>query len=402
MRTKPLTVTLAILMLLSIVSFMPMELPTAAADPAPSGDFEYAIERNWWTGEESVRITGYTGPGGDVVIPDTIEGARVTSIDYSAFYGAPIASVVIPDSVTFIGDGAFGSCTSLTSVTVGNGVTELYDTFVCCFNLESVTLGENVTVIGDSTFAYCFALTSIDIPASVARIERRSFSYCFALSSMVFEGNAPVMQAKWDDMRTAIPQAAPLTMYYYHGATGFSLPMWNGYPSVCLPIRPTAPQNLVVVSGNHSATLSWKAPADDGGAIVDHYVVYMNGNESTTVTNATANITGLNNDELYTFTVAAHNSVGVGKNSTEELAFPRNDSVVMVPPPIDDVDDEGPAGKVSGAISAEQAETNRGVMLGGLGLISVAAVTAGLVVARQAGNGAHGKDEGLRSKKNRE
>lgn len=55
-------------------------------------------------------ITGYTGPGGDVVIPSTIGGISVTSIGDTAFYGIDLTSITIPDSVTSIGDDAFFNC----------------------------------------------------------------------------------------------------------------------------------------------------------------------------------------------------------------------------------------------------------------------------------------------------
>src|SRR5688572_30005781 len=66
----------------------------------------------------TITITGYTGPGGAVAIPDTINGLPVTSIgDYAFTQRTSLTSVTIPDSVTTIGESAFESC-SLTSVTI--------------------------------------------------------------------------------------------------------------------------------------------------------------------------------------------------------------------------------------------------------------------------------------------
>jgi hypothetical protein len=65
----------------------------------------------------TVTITGYTGPGGAVVIPSEVNGVPVTGIGNGTFQLRDnVASVTIPNSVTSIGDNAFGYCTSLTSI----------------------------------------------------------------------------------------------------------------------------------------------------------------------------------------------------------------------------------------------------------------------------------------------
>jgi hypothetical protein len=330
-----------------------------------------------------VEITGYYGPGGDVVIPSVIDGLPVTSIADNAFYCCDtITSVTVPDSVTYIGYGAFTLCRSMTSATIGNGVTELEGTFVCCFILQSVTIGNNVTKIGDSAFAYCYGLSSIAIPANVTTVDKGAFAYCFDLESIRFEGNAPVLEAQWDYMRSAISTSAPLTAYFYHGATGFSLPSWNGIPSVMLPRAPSAPQDLMVKSGDGYATLYWDAPEDDGGAAVDQYVVYMNGTENATVTGTTANITGLVNGVDYTFAVAAHNEAGVGAPSDESLATPQG-QLLKVAPPTGTTEKVGSVDLVNDVAANEG--TNRAVFLGGFGLIVVASVVLGIAVSRAPG-----------------
>src|SRR5260370_28303277 len=81
---------------------------------------------NYTTNNGAITITGYTGPGGGVTIPDTINGYPVTSIGDSAFYrNYTVTSVTIPNSVTNIGVDAFDYCTNLTSVTIPNSVTSI-------------------------------------------------------------------------------------------------------------------------------------------------------------------------------------------------------------------------------------------------------------------------------------
>jgi hypothetical protein len=56
----------------------------------------------------TITITGYTGPGGAVTIPDTINGSPVTSIGYEAFLDChSLTSVTLGTNVTSIGYAAF-------------------------------------------------------------------------------------------------------------------------------------------------------------------------------------------------------------------------------------------------------------------------------------------------------
>jgi BspA type Leucine rich repeat region (6 copies) len=70
------------------------------------------------TNNGTVTITGYTGPGGAVTIPSTINGLPVTSIGYQVFAWSSLTSVRIPYGVTNIGYQAFWACFNLTAITV--------------------------------------------------------------------------------------------------------------------------------------------------------------------------------------------------------------------------------------------------------------------------------------------
>ena len=78
---------------------------------------------------------------GALVIPDTIEGKPVTSIGDGAFYdGSSLTSITIPDGVTSIGYQAFRNCKSLTSITIPDSVNSIGDyTFSGCTSLTTVT-----------------------------------------------------------------------------------------------------------------------------------------------------------------------------------------------------------------------------------------------------------------------
>jgi BspA type Leucine rich repeat region (6 copies) len=194
------------------------------------------------TANGTITITGYTGSGGDVMIPATINGLPVTSIGDGAFAATFVDNVTIPNSVTNIGEAAFADC-NLTNIMISASVIHIGDqTFYDCFGLSAInvnagnlayssvdgvlfdknlmtllqypiaregssyTISNNVTSIGDLAFAdsslsqvsigngvtnigwdafqYCQSLTNITIPAVVDSIGADAFDSCTSLSAI--------------------------------------------------------------------------------------------------------------------------------------------------------------------------------------------------------------------------
>jgi hypothetical protein len=127
--------------------------------------------------DNTITIARYTGPGGDVTIPEMTNGHPVVSIGTNAFYESwYLTSIAIPSSVTSIGDYAFYWCTELSSLTLLDSVTSIGElTFCGCSGLTNVTLGNGVTSIGSSAFNNCPRLTNLTIPSSVTNIGSAAF-----------------------------------------------------------------------------------------------------------------------------------------------------------------------------------------------------------------------------------
>ena len=125
-----------------------------------------------------VTITGYKGAGTFVMIPPTIGGVAVTAIGEGAFWeiGPRVTDVLVPDSVTLIGESAFRSQALLTSIILPSGVTEIKNAaFKGCTALPSINLPNDLITIGDSVFEGCGALTSVIIPNNVTTIGASAF-----------------------------------------------------------------------------------------------------------------------------------------------------------------------------------------------------------------------------------
>jgi hypothetical protein len=218
-------ISLSVLALLATIN--ELERTDAGSDPtsmisrssefmlgAVQGGFEYTA-----IGGKYIIITKYIGSQRDVTIPSEIGGIPVRFIGENAFEYSFLTSVIIPDSVTRIGDYAFYYCSFLKSIDIPEGVTYIGEyAFMGCASLTHITIPEGVTRIGTFAFFACNSLTSVTIPASVTSIGRGAFDYCFKMKTLQFKGNSPDHFMGWSylDQRTKV--------YYVDGAYGFDSP----------------------------------------------------------------------------------------------------------------------------------------------------------------------------------
>ncbi len=121
--------------------------------------------------ETGAAITGVTQNGtGELVIPDTIDGATVYAVGKKAFFNnSGIGKVVLPSGLTYLAPQAFQNST-VSEVNIPAGVENVpFYAFRSCTNLKSVNFeGETIQFLGWGAFQGCSALESIDIPLLTA------------------------------------------------------------------------------------------------------------------------------------------------------------------------------------------------------------------------------------------
>ena len=146
----------------------------------PAEDFGYQTND-----DGSISISKYYGSAKEIVIPKKIKGKRVTGIYTLAFYDSKLTSVIIPDGVTCIGDGAFFNCDFLTSVTIPDSVTSIGKrAFYRCASIETITIPDGVTGIGDCAFHTCINLESVTIGSNLSSIGEDVFGNCRSLEAI--------------------------------------------------------------------------------------------------------------------------------------------------------------------------------------------------------------------------
>jgi hypothetical protein len=300
--------------------FLPLFLLLALAGSVPAQDYIYSEAGG------QVTIIRYTGPGGAVSVPDTINGLPVTRIGGWAFqFTHNLEALTIPNTVTKIDDWAFGGCEKLKVVSIPESVAEIGDmafvrgtslltidvdplnqffssedgvlfnkdktsliqfpagrsgsytvpgtvtnvsnfSFQHCNGLTSVTLGNNVSSIGKDVFYFCGNLLTVVVPASVARIEDWTFLHCTNLAGVYFTGDAPTVGP------FAFYRSDNVTFYYLPGASGWSDSLAQR------PTAPWQPASLQVYIRGSGALLHearWRVDGGDwheNGAVITNLV----------------------------------------------------------------------------------------------------------------------------------
>ena len=189
---------------------------------AKETDFRYELN----SAGDGIVITGYQkdAAGGEVIIPDTIEGypvVAIRSIEYGFIFSEGgnywdldarprrlltdaevkakglrpyITSIVFPDSVTEISvaegaQGIISACGTLKSITLPKNLKELPRQFTSeCSNLTAIKWPENLEIIGTQAFSFA-GFTEVVIPEGVKEIRDYAFFRCESLTSVTISGS---------------------------------------------------------------------------------------------------------------------------------------------------------------------------------------------------------------------
>lgn len=146
----------------------------ASAEKVEIDGLWYNLTKENKTAEITSSPTKYSG---DLVIPETVmyaeEEYNVTSIGNNAFAScSSLSSIIIPQGVTRIGNNAFFACHSLSSIIIPKGVKSIgSNALYNCQTLTTIILPEGLEKISSSAFAFCAMLREVYCYA-----EERTFS----------------------------------------------------------------------------------------------------------------------------------------------------------------------------------------------------------------------------------
>ena len=186
-------------------------------------DYSYKI-----LNDGTLRLYQYEGTDTNIVVPDTIDGRKVTVLGNSTFQyctqASDIESVTLPDSLTTIEKNAFYNCEKLKSVTIPPNVSSIgLAAFVEGLSESSLTeikvdpenpyfsekdgvvfskdgtklivfpsgrsgdyqIPDGTVSVGDYAFYYCVNVSSITVPGSVRSLGEGAFGNCSSLTKAV-------------------------------------------------------------------------------------------------------------------------------------------------------------------------------------------------------------------------
>jgi len=152
-----------------------------------------------------------------VCVPQTLAGKTVVKIDAGAFrQHTEISRLVLPETLTAIGQYAFAECSNLWDVTLPAAVAELgMGVFYKCTRMAEVNFAPRsaLSVIPQSAFQGCEELTEIHIPGYIKTVEKGAFLNCTSVETLILEeGLETIGDQAFQNLNLAEIPALPSTV----------------------------------------------------------------------------------------------------------------------------------------------------------------------------------------------
>lgn len=173
------------------------------------------LNASYWQGYNNASATLFISDGNNSMISDYISMPADVVSDYTVYYTSTDGKIITPNRIfgvnanivanTYVGgqgkitldgnateSGSFYECFNLKTIILPNSVTRIGNgSFRYCENLSSITIGDNVKIIDKSAFDGCRSLTTITLPASVKEIRPQAFADCPKLQSFYCKATNP-------------------------------------------------------------------------------------------------------------------------------------------------------------------------------------------------------------------
>lgn len=168
---------------------------------------------------DHAEVVSCSSNANTINIMSSVDGVPVTKIADQGLASGNFQDIILPSSITSIGELAFWNCSNLVSIKLPDSVTTIDESaFVNCGSLKFIDFSANLKEIGMCAFWLCDSLESVTIPESVERIGNRAFLNCNSLSEItILNSNCELEVYNESESLAIIPQWT--IVYGYNNST---------------------------------------------------------------------------------------------------------------------------------------------------------------------------------------